>query len=322
MFQLIYLEFTQPRADAAVFKVITSQMKAMLANQQASPEWAFRQALRAALAQNHFRARPMTPEMVDEMDLQRSFVFYKDRFADASDFTFVFAGNFDLEGIRPLVERYLGALPSLHRKETWKNVGMAPPKGVVEKTVRKGIEPKSEAAIVFTGPVVFDSQHRVALDALSVVLETRLRETLRSALSGTYGVQVDADISKIPEARYSVTVDFGCDPGRTEELVKALFREIDNLRTAGPTASEVNDAREALRRQHETDLAQNNRIVLRLAAGLENGEDIAAFFGLPQYYERLTAETIHDAARRYLDTENYVRVTLYPEKAPQAPLAR
>ena len=55
MFQLIYLTFTQPRADPTVFGIMTTQMKAMLANQQASPEWAFRQTLRTTLAQNHFR---------------------------------------------------------------------------------------------------------------------------------------------------------------------------------------------------------------------------------------------------------------------------
>ena len=139
MFQLIYLSFTQPRADQSAFSVLTSEMKAMLANQQASPDWAFQQALNTTLAQNHYRARPMTPAMVDEMDLQRSYAFYKDRFADASDFTFVFAGNFDYSTIRPLVERYVASLPSLRRHETWKDEGITPPRGVIEKVVRKGI---------------------------------------------------------------------------------------------------------------------------------------------------------------------------------------
>ena len=317
MFQLIYLNFTQPRADAASFKVITTQMKAMLANQQASPEWAFNQAVRAALSQNHPRARPLTPEMVDEMDLQKSFTFYKDRFADASDFTFVFAGNFDLAAMKPLVERYLASLPSLRRHETWKNVGIAPPRGVVEKTVRKGIEAKSQAAIVFTGPFPVDAPHQVALDALGVVVEMRLRQALREALGGTYDVRVDANASKIPEARYNVSIGFGCDPARTEELVKRLFREIEALKAQGPTAEEVSDAREALRRDHESALAQNGRLVEELADRYENSEDLADFFELPAQYAALTAEAVRDAARRCLDTGNYVRVTLYPERTQQ-----
>jgi zinc protease len=319
MFQLIYLTFTQPRADPAVFAALEAQMKTVLANRQSSPEWALRQTLQTTLAQNHYRSRPMTPEMVDEMDLQKSFAFYKDRFADASDFTFVFAGNFEPSGVKPLVEQYLGALPSLHRMESWKDVGITPPRGVVEKTVRKGIEPKSEADIVFTGPFQFDSPHRVALDALGVVLERRLRETLRDALGGTYGVQVDANASKIPKDRYDITIDFGCDPERTEELVKTLFREIEALKAKGPADKEVSDAREALLRQHETELAQNSLLVSEISEMYEDSEDVQEFFDLPRAYANLTAAAVQDAARRYLDTGNYVRVTLYPEKMPKAP---
>ncbi len=179
LFQLIHLTFTQPRADATIFGVLTSQMKTILANQAASPAFAFSEALQAALFQNHPRARPMTAERVGEMSLEKSFAFYKDRFADAGDFTFVFVGSFEPSAIKPLVERYLASLPSLGRKETWKDVGMMPAKGVVEKTVKKGIEPQSRVALVFSGPFQWNRDQRVAIRAMSTILETRLRETLR-----------------------------------------------------------------------------------------------------------------------------------------------
>ncbi len=318
MFQLIYLTFTQPRADATAFKALTEQMRTMLASRQASPDWMFEQTLRTTLAQSHLRARPMTPDLVKEMDLQKSFAFFKDRFADAGDFTFVFAGSFDVAGIKPLVEQYLASLPSSGRKETWRNVGVTPPRGVVEKVVRKGIEPKSQVDIVFTGAMAYDVPNRVELDALQVVLETRLRERLREAMRGTYGAQVEASASKIPEPRYSITIDFGCDPDRTEELVKAMFREIESLKADGPSAKDVDDAKAALGRAHDSDLAVNGRLVGAIADAYENAEDVSTFFTLPGQYAKLTASSIRDAARRYLDTSNYVRVTLLPEKAAPA----
>jgi zinc protease len=293
-------------------------MKAMLANQQASPDWAFQQTLSTTLAQNHFRARPMTPALVDEMDLDRSYAFYKDRFADASDFTFVFAGAFDYSAIRPLVERYLASLPSTRRLETWKDDGVTPPRGVVEKVVRKGIEPKSQAAIVFTGAFPFDSPHEVVLEALGIVLEGRLRLSLREALRGTYGVDVETRDTKIPEPRYSVTIQFGCDPERTEELVARLFREVERLKAQGPTDAEVADARQALMVGHQTDTAENPRLVARIAERYEFGQDVMEFFNLPEQYQKLSGAAIQDAARRYLDVGNYVRVTLFPEASAAA----
>src|SRR5205085_1103280 len=120
--------------------------------QDALPDTAFTEALGAALSQNHLRAQPLTAARVDQMNLDQSLAFYRDRFADASDFTFVFVGSFNLATMKPLVERYLGSLPALHRHETAKDVGPHPPTGVVEKQVRRGIEPKSQVSIVFTGP--------------------------------------------------------------------------------------------------------------------------------------------------------------------------
>jgi zinc protease len=313
MFQLIYLTFTQPRADAEAFAAMTSQMRAMLANQQASPEWEFRQTLATTLSQNHFRARPMTPKLVDEMDLQRSFAFYKDRFADASDFTFVFTGSFQLDAIRPLVERYLASLPATNRKETWKDEGIESPKGVVEKVVRKGIEPKSQAALVFTGAIQFDTPHEVTLDALGIVLEGRLRRSLREAMRGTYGVEVGANATKVPEPRYSVTVEFGCDPDRTNELLATAFKDIERLRAEGPTDSEVSDAREAMMVGHQTDLAENGRLASEIMHRYQQGQDLSEFFTLPAEYQKLTAASIKEAATRYLDASNVVKVTLFPE---------
>ena len=113
LFQLIYLKFTEPRADETLFKILVEQSKALLANQAATPDYAFNKALVSALTQDHLRARPFEVEDVPQMNLQKSLAFYKDRFADASDFTFVFVGSFEIDAMRPLVERYLASLPSI-----------------------------------------------------------------------------------------------------------------------------------------------------------------------------------------------------------------
>jgi len=138
-FQLVYLTFTAPRADPVAFRVLTDQLKVMLANRQAQPDTLFNEALDAALSQNHLRAQPLTPARLNQMNLEKSLAFYKDRFADASDFIFVFVGSFDLATMKPLVERYLGSLPALNRNEAPRDVGMHPPAGIVEKQVKSGI---------------------------------------------------------------------------------------------------------------------------------------------------------------------------------------
>ena len=246
MFQLIYLRFTQPRADANAFAAQATQAKTFMNNQSAIPGFAFFEALSSARYQNHPRRRLPTAATVDEWNLDKSLAFYKDRFADASDFTFYFIGSFDEATIKPLVERYLGALPSIKRKETWKDIGVKLPTGVIEKRVEKGIEPKSRAAIVFSGPFVFDQERRVAMRAMSEILQTRLLELIREELGGTYSITAPFSYQKFPKPEYSITIQFGCSPERTDDLIKRVFGEIEKFKAEGPTEKQLTDEKEAL----------------------------------------------------------------------------
>jgi len=315
LFQLIYLSFTAPRCDPTIFNVLTTQFKAVLANRAASPDVAFQDTLQTSLSQNHFRTRPMTAEIIAEMNLDKSCAFYKDRFADAGDFTFLFIGNLDLAAMKPLVEKYLGSLPALNRKETWRNVGINPPSGVVQKEVRKGMEPKSQTAIVFSGTFQYDQAHRTAIRALGLILDTKLREIVREELSGTYGVNVRPAYSRIPDEEFSLTISFGCDPARMDELVKAVFQEIENLKTKGPSDKEVSDAREGLFREYERGMKENGWLLTQIFAKYQLREDPRDLLAIEKSFQALSPQVIQEAARAYLNTNNYVRVTLYPEKA-------
>jgi zinc protease len=314
MFQLIYLRFTAPRADPTLFGVAVNQLKAILTNQAATPEFAFSQALNTALTQDHPRARIPTIETLAQMNLEKSMAFYRDRFADASDFTFIFVGSFDTEQLRPHVERYLASLPALPRKETWKDHGMRPPEAVVEKRVEKGIEPKSRAAIVFTGPFTYNQVNRVAIRAMADVLETRLREVLREDLGGTYSVSAGASYSKIPVPEYSLAIEFGASPERTDALVKTVFEQLELLKTAGPTEQQVQVVREQLLRDFETNMKQNGYILSQLVPRYQFGESLQEFLGIPELYKKLDAAAIQAAAKLYLNPKTYVKVTLFPEK--------
>jgi zinc protease len=314
IFQLIYLTFTQPRADPDMFNLVTGQLKSVLANQSATPEFVFEQAKTAALTQNHLRARPLTADMISQMSLEKSMAFYKERFADASGFTFVFVGSFDLPAIKPLVEKYLGSLPSTYKHETWKDVGIRAPRGIVTKRVEKGIEPKSQAAIIFTGPFEWDPMERIAMRAMTDMLEGALRLSLREQLGGTYSVGVTPNTSKIPRSEYSVEIEFGCAPDRTDALIKTVFKEIEDLKANGPSQQQINDAKTLMTREFETNSKQNLYLRSQIAQKYAFGEPVEDVFTTPQLFSRLTAAMVQDAAKKYLDVNNYVQVTLFPEK--------
>ena len=314
MFQLIHLMVTSPRRDPVIFEAVRSQMRDALLNQASSPDVAFMQELASALSQGHPRVRPLTPEAADRMDLDASLTFFRERFADASDFTFVFAGSFDLAMMRPLVERYLASLPALRRGEKWIDPGVRPPRGVVGRVVERGVEPRSRTAIVFTGEAAPDRSRAVVTVALAEVLQTRLRTLLREELGGTYSVNVGGSLARVPIGQYTISIDFTSDPQRAQALANQVFAEIDRLRRTGPTSREVDDVRTGLLRDFESNSRQNQFLVAQLAQRYQSGEAPDSVWQMPAIYKALTPAMILEAARRDLDAANYVKVVLTPQK--------
>src|SRR3954466_609893 len=218
MLQLVYLYFTQPRLDTALVNTFLGRFRGVLANRSASPEAAFSDTLQVTMAQHSPREQPVSTATLDRIDPFKSFDFYKARFADASGFTFVFVGNFQTDSIKPLIEKWLGSLPSTNRKETWRDTGVRPPSGVVQRVVKKGAEPKARTALIFTGPFQYTRQNRYYLSALAELLNIKLREALRENLGGTYGVSVSPSASKDPLPSYRFTIGFGSAPERLEAV--------------------------------------------------------------------------------------------------------
>ena len=314
MFQLIYLRFTAPRLDKDAFEAQKSQIKTILANQSASPDFALAKVRTETIYQNHPRRRPETVETVDRWDLEKSFAFYKDRFSDASDFTFVFVGDLDPATIQPFAERYLASLPAPHRVESWKDIGARYVQGVIEKTVEKGIEPKSQVSIFFNGPFEWEPMPRIEIGAMGQVLQERLREAIREELGGTYSISAGGGGGRIPRKEYTFTVQFGCDPQRVADLLKRVYQEIEKLKTEGPTAQETSNIKAQLQRSFETNSRQNAFVLSQLMGRYQFNEDPADVWKLPEHYNKLDAAGIQKAAKTYLDLNNRVQVTLMPEK--------
>ena len=315
MFQLLYLRFTQPRADATAFAALVAQTRGLLANRAASPDVAFSQALDSALGQGSLRRQPETPATVGQWDLAKSMAFYKARFADASHFTFVFVGSFTPEMLKPLVETYVASLPATHAGETWRDVGVVPPAGIVEKTVEKGIAPKSEVGIVFSGPFVYDDSHLLAIRAMTMVLQSRLFDTIRQELGGTYSISTEQDTQKFPRPEYSVRIDWTSDPVRMASLVQRVFDEIRFVKNTSFSPDQVARIRSALSRDFEQSSQENGYLLNQISRRYEHGDaaTVAGALNLQDQIAALTGEAVQRAAQTYLDTERYVKVTVVPE---------
>jgi zinc protease len=314
MFQLIYLYFTQPCIDSSSYMAYLERLRSYLKNRDLNPDAAFQDTLEVTLTQYNPRTKPWTMETLDKMDLNESLEIFKERFADASDFTFFFVGSFSIDSIKPFILAYVGGLPSTKRIESWKDLNIDPPSGVIEKSVYKGLEPKSRVNLTFAGSFDWNLDTRYKLTAMTDVLRIKLREVLREDKGGTYGVSVSANSQRIPDEEFKISISFGCSPDRVDELVSTAFNQIDSLKSHPVTDIYLTKVKEIQKREWEINLKENGFWLRTLHYYYLYGISLDEIGKYPERIEELSAGDIRESAKKYFDENNYVKIELFPEK--------
>ncbi len=314
MFQLAYLSFMAPRLDIVRFEAFKNQVTPFLANRGLAPANVFSDTVQVTMAQHAFRARPVSASTFAEVNPEKSLAFYKDRFADAGDFTFILVGNVDTVAVKPLVEAWLASLPASGRTEAPRDSGIRPPAGVVKKVVNKGTEAKATTSMFFTGACSYTPEERLKLRALTTMMQTRLNESLRERLGGTYSPNIGGSCQRLPRQQYTVQLGYGSSIENVEPLTEAVFALIDSVKTQTPSQADVDKVKEEILRSREVEVKTNAYWVGNIQARDQAGEDLAGLgIAYDEMVRKLTAADLQKAARHYFNTTNYARFVLLPE---------
>ncbi len=313
MMQLVYLYYTETRKDETAFNSYMNMMKGILDNKENDPSSALQDTLLVTMADYHPRVRPMTSEILTEVNFKKLHYIYSERFGDPSGFTFYFVGNIDPEIVKPQVLAYLGGLPKVKRNETFKDNGIRPPVDIVEKTVYRDMKvPKGTVNINFNGVYDYDNEMaRMELTALCDILDIRYTETIREEQGGTYGVGVNLRQMKYPWEHYSISIYFDCDPGKLDMLKAIVFEEIEKLKKDGPAAKDLKGVKENKLKSRAERLEQNNFWLATIQNIDVYGIDAKGIFKYDEMVNSMSIESLKDAANRafYVD---YVEVILLP----------
>ena len=279
-----------------------------------TPEKVFSDSLNAVLTSNDPRRAPIKPESIDKVNLERAVAIYKDRFSDASDFVFTMVGSFDIEKIKPLLEKYLGGLPSTERNDTFNHPNIFPPSGKIEKTVYKGLEPKSRVSMIYSGTYDYSPENNIQIDALQEALQIKLIESLREEESGVYGVGVSKSVDKIPSGHYRFMVSFGCGPENVDKLVTRTLEEIKKIKENGADPQDIEKFVAETNRKLEVATKTNNFWLNYIDSNTFIGDDLDEIFHQDELLKSVTVSSSKAAANQYFNDNNYIKMVLMPEK--------
>ncbi|WP_207494185.1 M16 family metallopeptidase [Aridibaculum aurantiacum] len=313
-FMLLNGYFTEPRKDSSMFQVMLQQLSSSLANKGKDPNAVFADSVNYILGNYHYRRQPLTLQRLQEIELEKAFTIYKERFADAGDFIFTFVGNFSVDSITPLVEKYIAGLPSKNINEQWKDVGIRYPSGNIQKVIRKGQESRSTVRIAFTGTSTYSDLEATQLSQLAKVLAIRLREELREEQGGVYGVNVNAALGRVPTSSYIISISFSTSPGNVDKLTAIVMQEIEKLKQEGASQTNIEKVIAEDVRSLQLQVKENSYWLYNLEQKYYHNEDPRGILQDPAMVKQLTVQRTKELANQYFDMKNMIKLVLAPEE--------
>ena len=311
MFQLMYLKFTQPRKDIKAFESLTSRMRNNLKDRNLNPNTALSDTLVRALYNNHPRVMPLLASDVDKVDYDRVLEIYRERTSDATGYTFIIVGNVDLATLKPLVERYIGALPCNGRIEEVVASPVKVREGVYKNNFKNKMEtPTGTQMVTYTGYIEPTQKNNITMSFLNQILNIVYTEEVREKEGGTYGVGVQGGISEEPENRYSLSINFKMSPERREELLAIIIRQFEKLAAEGPASEHVEKIRSYLLKSFEESQKKNAAWKSWMYRYFFQGKNTHDNF--IDIVNGITAEDIRLMAKYILDQGNYIEVSMTP----------
>lgn len=313
MMQLVYLSFTAPRMDNDAFMSYKNRLKASLANQEANPMVAMQDTLKKALYMDHPRAISLKADMVDKIDYAKIMDMYKDRFKDAGDFTFIFVGNINQEEMKPMIETYLGGLPSINRKETFRDNKMDMRQGEYKNVFSKQLEtPKATVLIVNNGKCDFTLKNQIMMSMLSQILNIVYTENVREKEGGTYGVGTYGSLSKYPKEDAYLQIYFDTDPAKRAKMTDIVLNELNQFAQEGPSAENLNKVKEFMLKKHKENVKENGYWVNMLDDYFWDKADMNT--GYDEIVNSITAKDLQEFTKALLDQNNRVEVSMTSEE--------
>ncbi|MCQ2119129.1 MAG: insulinase family protein [Bacteroidales bacterium] len=315
-FQLLYLEYTDPRFDEEEWNTAIQQISALLPNLDKRPDIQFSKKMYSTLYGGNPREEFISAEKVAKSSLQAVEKNYRNLFSGVKGADMVIVGDVDLETLKPLVEKYVGSIPA-GKKGKWKK-GVTPEfvKGECKTTFETDMEtPLTSVLQAYTSYRSYSVKEEVNTSAVSYILQQIYTDTLREDEGGTYGASVSSAARRLPDGRYVLQVYFNCKPDKAEGLVALAKDGFKKLVEEGPTDEQFTRTIEYFKKNIPEKRINNNYWLGNISSNLLYGQDTDK--ENEEAVSSLSKESIMAAAKLLFESGNYYELVQMPGKTTE-----
>ena len=257
MMQLVYLTFTDIHRDEDAFAAWKEQMKAVLTNYANDPQFIFSDSLSATLYNHNIMREPLKAEDIDLINYDRILEIAKERTANAADYTFIFVGNFDIDSLKPVVEKYIASLPANKNRDKVGKISTIQP-GLIDNNFTLPMQTaKSTVYAIYSGKQKYDLRSNIMFSMLDQIMDIVYTETIREEEGGTYGVGTSSNLSPVNNS-WLFLFGFDTNPQDEKRLTERAHAELNKVVTEGPREKDFNKVKEYMLKQHAQNLRENS----------------------------------------------------------------
>lgn len=315
LLQLVHMYFAAPRFDEEAFTALKGRYKAYVANMGSDVNKAFSDSVSVTSTDHNPRTILFNTDMISSLNLETMKRVYQERFADASDFTFVFVGNIDAEKAKPLIETYLGSIKDIDREETWKDNGVDyPEKDTYNHFVREMETAKTTIHIDFHGDIKYSKENSLLMKFASELLNKRYLDVIREKEGGSYGVRVRGSVNKFPREEYNLVIRFDTDPAKADKLKGIVYEEIQSLFKKGLKEDDLIEAKKNFVKEYQENLRKNGYWIGAINTYYVYDESVKTVEAYEKMINSITKEKIEAFVRKYLAKPVKVEVVMSPKE--------
>lgn len=314
LMELVYMNFADFEITPDEFTATQNMLTGALKNQESTPNYIFGKKLADVLYKSANK-KLISSADIAAADREETLRIVHSMLGDASDFTFIFTGNIDVDVLRPLVEQYIATLPSggseidkvVYKSEIEPALGSA-----TDQFTTKMETPQTFVYISVMGSMPYDHKNKVLSSVAGQILSNRLLKKVREEMGAVYSIGMQGDMDRLGNVNTTLQTGFPMKPELKEETLEVI-REIITSMADNVNEYELNPIKEYMAKNAVSDLEDNDVWAGTIGGWTLNGVD--TFNGRADLINSLTTKDVKDFMRELIKQNNYRVVVLDPETA-------
>ena len=291
LFQLCYLYFTDVTLDNEAFQSLKTRVRSQLSQAKYNPKMIYSDSIGSTIYCGNPMYLSIPPEQVDLLDGERVLQLYRQRVANAGDFTFSIVGAFDIDEVRPLIKRYLASLPDNGIRESYRSYHPTMATGMVDNFFQVAMRnPKSSIYVSIMGDKPYSFDDEFMIDLVGESVGTALLTFLRHEKHGTYDVASDGSHS-LYNNRWMINYEFETSVEDRDSMLVYADYAVNAVLYSGVSENLFTKIKERVGHEHEVAM-QTNSYWMNALQHRALGIDIIS--GYDHIYPTLTCEKLNN----------------------------